>query len=127
MKKRIISWLLTMAILVGFIPVASITANAASVAASLTDYKLTPKIYEYSADSNQNQVAFSSFTFREEKQGSTFATGNDKKFRVIAMVYHVGEDVIIPAYSVATLSATVGVHGKKLTLLIKHRRHMPVM
>lgn len=102
-------------IIITMLPIMSIPASAASYTTVKTSSSvdLIPKIYEYSSDSNQESVAFSNFTYREEKAGSTFATGNEKKFRAIASVYHVGEDVRVPAYSVAVFSAVVGSHARK--------------
>ena len=127
MKKRIFSRLLTAVLFLALVFTALFEVLAASYrpGTSSSNYTtpnvgdvvyLNPKLYTYSSGSNQESLKFSdNYSYNQEKSSSSteHRTGENKDFRSIAYIYHVSEDVRVPAYSTMTFTGTVKAEGKK--------------
>ena len=121
MKKKII-WALLIAILL--FSMLSMVVNASRPGTSSDSYVipvsydsvyLNPTIYTYTADSNSDKVSFSSYSNGGKKSSSSpsYSSGDDKKFRSVAYVYRLGDDLQIPAYSTAKLTSSIYLSAKK--------------
>lgn len=77
---------------------------------------LNPKLYTYSSGSNKSSLKFSgNYSYDQEKSSSSteHRTGENKNFRSIAYIYHLSEDVRVPAYSNMTITGYVKSESKK--------------
>ena len=127
MKKRIFSGLLAVvlfATLVLTIPfdVSAATYRPGTASSSYTTPNvgdivyLNPKLYTYSAGSNSESLKFSgNYSYNQEKSSSTteHRTSSNKEFRSVAYIYHLSEDVRVPAYSKMTITGYVKSEAKK--------------
>lgn len=127
MKKRIFSVLLAVVLFATLVLTIPFSTQAASyrpgtASSSYTTPNvgdivyLNPKLYTYSSGSNSESLKFSgNYSYNQEKSSSSteHRTASNKDFRSVAYIYHLSEDVRVPAYSKMTITGYVKSEAKK--------------